>query len=947
MQVSRHAKLFFSAIVFPTRTDLRLTRFCLLIGLLAAPASAQSTINVPANAPTIQAGIKAASNGDTVLVSPGTYVENIDFMGKTITVTSSGGPAVTTIDGGQKGIVVNFANNETRASVINGFTITDDGPPLPTQVPFNADGIFVGGANPTITNNIITNNRGFGILVYFGSAYISGNTISNTSTAGDPAGDFGCDYDDGDGIFIQGTSNTPLEPPVIDHNTIEQNVGHCLGGGIGLDAAPLSTIISNNTIANNQSLGDGGGVYEANGSVSLYQNLIYNNVSGLSGGGVYLSIPSGGDNGATGPLTVFVTNNTIYGNTISLNTLVQDAWVDGSQVALPGYVSQTGFFNNLIIANDSYSALACWPVYQYLSGAPPVVVNSDVINSGGPAYGGWCASPADTTGNISADPKFKNPSGGDFHLQAGSPAIDTGFNAAPGIPATDLDGNPRIQNATGASEPVVDMGVYEATGVSESRSPSKITLTAQPGTIFFGQSVSFSATATDSSSSPIPPGTVNLMNDWAVLQQSSLNNSGVATWSVSSLGLGPHWLIASFSGNSTHQPSISAPAEVVVNGFSTSTAISFSANPAKMGQSETFTGTVTLLSGSPAGTGTPTGSIAFVVSSLQPNQIVTVPLNAGGVASYTTSSLPPGTTYVQAIYQPTGGFLGSSSENLPVQVIAAPVATVTVLPSLSNIVSVQALNVNITVNGNTGNPTPTGSVKLSSGSYTSASTILNGGGTTITVPASSLAIGNDTLTSQYSGDTVYGAATGTSSVVVTGPFAISGAGVSVSRGASSGNQSTITVTPAGGFTGTVALAAAITSSPAGATNLPALSFGTTGNVSITTASAGTATLTVTTVAPAVCGQAANLGGTIQWGFPASLALACILLFATPRHSSRRRWLMTLVLLTGLSMGATACGGGSGTCTGLPSGTTPGNYVITVTGTSGSITANGSVSLTVQ
>lgn len=228
MQVSRHAMLLFPAMVFPTRVDSRLTCFCLLIGLLASPASAQSTINVPANAPTIQAGINAASNGDTVLVSPGTYFENIDFMGKTITVTSSGGPAVTTIDGGQKGIVVNFANNETRASVINGFTITDDGPPLPTQVPFNADGIFVGGANPTITNDIITNNRGFGILVYFGSAYISGNTISNTSTAGDPAGDFGCDYDDGDGIFIQGTSNAPLEPPVIDHNTIEQNVGHCL-----------------------------------------------------------------------------------------------------------------------------------------------------------------------------------------------------------------------------------------------------------------------------------------------------------------------------------------------------------------------------------------------------------------------------------------------------------------------------------------------------------------------------------------------------------------------------------------------------------------------------------------------------------------------------------------------------------------------------------------------
>ena len=50
--------------------------------------------------PTIQAGIDAASNGDTVLVAPGTYVENIYFKGKAITVTSSGGAAATIIDGG-------------------------------------------------------------------------------------------------------------------------------------------------------------------------------------------------------------------------------------------------------------------------------------------------------------------------------------------------------------------------------------------------------------------------------------------------------------------------------------------------------------------------------------------------------------------------------------------------------------------------------------------------------------------------------------------------------------------------------------------------------------------------------------------------------------------------------------------------------------------------------
>lgn len=147
----------------------------------------------------------------------------------------------------------------------------------------------------------------------------------------------------------------------------------------------------------------------------------------------------------------------------------------------------------------------------------------------------------------------------------------------------------------------------------------------------------------------------------------------------------------------------------------------------------------------------------------------------------------------------------------------------------------------------------------------------------------------------------------------------------------------------------MALAATITSSPAGATNLPALSFGTTGNVSITTAAAGTATLTITTVAPVGCPQVANVGSAAGWLFPWGIALACVSLLPKPTRTRWCRKLAMLFLLLGLTSCLAACGGGGGgsSCTPLSPGTTPGSYVITVTGTSGSVTANGSVNLTVQ
>ena len=122
------------------------------IALLFIPlAGFSATINVPADYSTIQDAINAANNGDTVLVAPGTYVENIDFIAKPITVMSSDGPEITIIDGSLGDTVVRCTSLEVRDSILDGFTLTGG-----TGISGHGGAIFIGASSPTIINNIIT-----------------------------------------------------------------------------------------------------------------------------------------------------------------------------------------------------------------------------------------------------------------------------------------------------------------------------------------------------------------------------------------------------------------------------------------------------------------------------------------------------------------------------------------------------------------------------------------------------------------------------------------------------------------------------------------------------------------------------------------------------------------------------------------------------------------------
>jgi len=94
--------------------------------ILVLPTTALSaTIYVPDNYAKIQGAIDASANGDLIIVRPGAYLENIDFVGKMITVQSEQGAVVTTIDGNQAGSVVVFQTGEDENSRLDGFTITN------------------------------------------------------------------------------------------------------------------------------------------------------------------------------------------------------------------------------------------------------------------------------------------------------------------------------------------------------------------------------------------------------------------------------------------------------------------------------------------------------------------------------------------------------------------------------------------------------------------------------------------------------------------------------------------------------------------------------------------------------------------------------------------------------------------------------------------------------
>jgi Bacterial Ig-like domain (group 3) len=724
---------------------------CLIAFGIAALAPAQTTIHVPADQPTIQAGINAANNGDTVLVAPGTYNENINFNGKAITVTSSGGPSVTTINGGNKpGVAtVVFANGETSTSVISNFTITGGGDTIYSGT--SDGGVYVGEASPTIQNNTVTANYCHNIDVQFGAAKILNNEVSGVlqSTNGVGVDESYCTF--GSAIHLGGDSYTGRIPGnIVMGNTIENNL---TGSAINLWAAD-NVVIMNNTIRKNLSPNSGSAFIEANSlGTAIVQNLIYDNTS--SCGGAIAFMESGTENG--NPDT-FIANNTMADNVMSSQLFTASNCTDIAQI-YPGGAYAYGesgpgalILNNVISGSTSYPAVNCDWFDPPSEADQPTFQNNILYNAGGPFFGSYCVDVSHEYNNIPSNPQFVNSSAGNYQLKSTSPAIDTGQNSAlqtfqnmTGLNWTkDFAGNPRVQNGTGKGC-VIDMGAYEYAGTDNDCGTSE-TLTSSLNPATAGQSVTF--TAQLSAATGTPTGSVQFLDGTAPLSTQTVSGTGSATFSTSSLSIGNHAITANYQPTGSFSASTASLTQVI-NGIATTITFTSSLNPSNVGQTVFFNAIVNSSDGS-----TPTGTLQFLDGSTNVGIITII----DGGATLVDPVLTAGKHKMSAIFTPSGNYLASTASLIQIVNGLAATTTLTAAPNPAYALQSVMLTAKVTT---TASGTPTGTVTFYDGGASLGTSSVGAGGVASLPVKFAVASTPHQLTAVYSGDATFNSSTST------------------------------------------------------------------------------------------------------------------------------------------------------------------------------------------
>ncbi len=235
-----------------------------ILVLVLSAIAYSATVHVPGDQPTIQSAVSFAQEGDTVLVAPGEYVENIYAEAKGFALISEAGAATTTIRPANPAArTIYLPQNQGRNFILKGFTLTGSDAYVCVEAYSGISGIY---------ENVFEDNdsEAGALLVGHGGGAILHNVFRNNR-----------------GSHQAGAMQVPSwKPMLIADNIITGNTA-TYGAGINLLGARFA-VVRNNLIIDNHATEYGGGIYLANNDAYrsiIHDNTIVNCTSGNDGGG--------------------------------------------------------------------------------------------------------------------------------------------------------------------------------------------------------------------------------------------------------------------------------------------------------------------------------------------------------------------------------------------------------------------------------------------------------------------------------------------------------------------------------------------------------------------------------------------------------------------------------------------------------------------------------------